>query len=125
MADKESILSDRSLEAQLAFLGKAIAGRRLALDWTQAELAEHSGVSSATLRRLEAGESTQLSNFLRVLRALGLVDVLAALAPEPDPFEEVRAERGRTTRQRASGTRRRAPAPFTWGDGKEPSEKHE
>jgi len=125
MPDKKSILSDRSLKAQLSFLGKAVAGRRLALDWTQAELAEQSGVSPATLRRLEAGESTQLGNFLRVLRALGLVDELAALAAGPDPFEDVRAERGQATRQRASGGRRRAAAPFTWGDGGEPLEADE
>ena len=116
MENKESVLSARSLDDQLAFLGKTIAERRLTRNWTQAELAERSGVSASTLRRLEAGESTQLANFLRVLRALGVVDQLAALAPEADPFEDVRAERGRTARQRASGSRRRAAQPFTWGD---------
>lgn len=116
MEHKSSSLSARSLEGQLAFLGEAVAQRRLGRNWTQAELSERCGVSVATLRRLEAGESTQLANFLRVLRALGVVDELAALAPEPDPFEDVRAERGRTVRQRASGRRQRAAEPFTWGD---------
>lgn len=106
------------VDEQLAYLGQLIASRRLEQDLTQAAVAEASGVSEPTIRRLEAGQSTQLANWLRVLTALGLVDRLAHLEPEPDPFVELREERGKPPRQRASG-KRGAPstdAPFHWGD---------
>lgn len=111
-----SNLSAQTLTDQLKALSGALAHRRLELNWTQDQLAEQSGVSVATLRRLEAGESTQLANWLRVLTALGLVDRLAALAPDRDPFDDLRAQRGTPERQRASGARESAPKPFSWGD---------
>lgn len=70
------------------------ANRRLAEDvaaWrklkglTQAQLADRSGIGSATLARLERGEGgASIENLLKVLRALGILDhVLKAL----DPYE--------------------------------------
>ena len=58
-----------------------------------------------------------------------LSDLLAALEPGPDPFDELRKERGAPKRQRASGTQHvrpdpvnldlgagRASTPFRWDD---------
>jgi hypothetical protein len=69
---------------------------------------------------MEAGESPSLINFVRVLRALDLLDGLDRLLPEatPSPIDEV--ERRGRRRQRA-GTPRVTPAEqrrehWSWGD---------
>lgn len=106
--------------AALAALGGRVARHRLEKNLTQAELAREAGVSKRTLARLEAGESTQLTNLVRVLRALGLVGNLDALvpAPIPSPIEQLRTK-GRV-RKRASGRsadkRPGEPDEWTWGD---------
>jgi len=92
--------------AALAELGARLARERLRRNLTQEALAEEAGVSRATVRRLEAGHSTQLTNLVRILRALGLLENLVALAPEPAvrPLEAL--ERARSERRRASSPRR-------------------
>ena len=92
-------------DAVLAALGERLAQRRLRRDLTQQQLADEAGVSRRTLVRLEAGESTQLTNLVRVLRALGLLENLPALvpAPGPSPLQQLR-NRGKR-RKRASGKR--------------------
>lgn len=86
----------------LAELGRRLARCRLNAGVTQSALAFEAGISKRTLARIEAGESVQLTNFLRLLRALGLVENLEALAPpdEPGPMDLLRM-RGKR-RQRAS-----------------------
>ena len=70
-------------EALLQELGERLAGTRLARNLTQAALAEQAGVAKRTVERLESGEAaTQLSGFVRVCRALGLLERLDALIPE-------------------------------------------
>lgn len=52
---------------------------------TQAQLADRSGVSLATVARLESGDgNVTLDNLLRILRALGIIDNLAKAL---DPYE--------------------------------------
>lgn len=102
----------------LAELGTRLRRHRLDRDVTQAGLAREAGVSKRTVERLEAGESAQLSSFVRVLRALDLLGNLEALVPGslPRPMDELRL-RGRQ-RQRASGHARGEVAAdgWTWGD---------
>ena len=90
-------------EALLQTMGDRLARTRLRRDWTQAALAEEAGVSVPTIKRMEAGRSTQMTNFVRVLRALDLVGGLDALLPEPrvSPLQALRSEGRR--RRRASG----------------------
>lgn len=100
----------------LARLGERLARERLGRNRTQAELAREAGVSVSTVRRLEAGHSTQLANLIRILRALGLLANLEVLVPEPSrrPLDEL--ERRGRERRRASG---KAPPPedgWSWGD---------
>ncbi|MEO0651929.1 MAG: helix-turn-helix transcriptional regulator [Planctomycetota bacterium] len=110
-----SHLSD---DAILERLGRRLGQLRLDQNRTQAELAEEAGVSERTLKRLEGGESTQVRNLVRVLRALDILERVDGLVPEPgpDPLRELRATEGR--RRRASSTREESgPArPWTWGD---------
>ena len=74
-----SSLSD---EAVLAELGRRVVQLRVGLSWTQAELAERSGIGKRTVERLENGESVQALALVRVFRALGLLEPLDALLPE-------------------------------------------
>ena len=106
-------------DAVLKELGGRLAGARIGRNLTQAALAEQAGVSKRTIERLESGEvATQLSGFLRVCRALGLLERIEALLPEamPGPMEQLR-QAGRK-RQRATG-KKTAPGgskTWTWGD---------
>jgi len=98
------MLSD---EAVLTALGGRLAQLRIDSGLTQAELARQAGVGRSTVERLEAGKSTQLSSFIRILRVLGLVDGFLELAPEPglSPMDLLRLKRGRRQRARRSGSK--------------------
>jgi len=106
-------------EAILRELGERLAGARLERNLTQAALAEEAGVAKRTVERLESGEvATQLLGFIRVCRALGLLERLDALIPEGTVSPIAQLERQGRRRQRASG-RKAAPGErkkWTWGD---------
>ena len=102
-----------SVERALSTKGKETRGRILecALGMfrergfdatTMRAIADEAGVSRATIQRLEAGGSAQLSSLVRILAALGRSDDLEQLVPRAPvrPLEELDAERKR--RRRAS-----------------------
>ncbi len=106
-------------EVVLQEMGGRLAGVRVERNLTQAALAEQAGVSKRTIERLESGQvATQLSGFLRVCRALGLLERFEALLPasSPGPMAQLK-QRGRK-RQRASGKKVAAAGgkPWTWGE---------
>lgn len=106
-------------ERILQEVGARLAGARLERNLTQAALAEQAGVSKRTVERLESGEvATQLSGFLRVCRALGLMERFDALVPEPTPSPIARLKLQGRQRKRASGKKAAAPEPkkWTWGE---------
>jgi transcriptional regulator with XRE-family HTH domain len=86
-------------EAILEELGARSARVRLDQNLSQVQLAERAGVSLRTLARMERGEAAvQLSVFVRVCVALGLLEGFDQLLPEPTigPMEELRfREKGR------------------------------
>jgi transcriptional regulator with XRE-family HTH domain len=103
----------------LTELGGRLASIRVGRNLTQAELAEQAGVSKRTVERLESGAvATQLSGFIRVCRALGLVENFESLIPEAvaSPIEQLKRQGRR--RQRASGrkAKRAMAGKWTWGD---------
>ena len=106
-------------EAVLQELGGRLAGVRIEHNLTQAALAEQAGVSKRTVERLESGEvATQLSGFLRVCRALGLLERFETLLPEPVPGPMAQLKQAGRKRQRASG-KKAAPGgskKWTWGE---------
>ncbi len=109
-------LTDQSV---LKELGGRLARTRLERNLTQGALAEQAGLSKRTIERLESGEvAVQLSGFVRVCRALGLVDRLDALIPEPTVSPITQLKLQERVRKRASAPRAAAtgPRPWSWGD---------
>ncbi|MHC4822407.1 MAG: helix-turn-helix domain-containing protein [Planctomycetota bacterium] len=112
-------LSEASI---LEELGARLGRRRLDLGWAQAELASRAGVSKRTIERIEAGASTQLGNWIRVLRAMDLIEAMEGWLPGvgPRPMEMLR--KGRQERRRVSPRRRGSEGsgspqePWSWGD---------
>ncbi|MEO6078371.1 MAG: helix-turn-helix transcriptional regulator [Steroidobacteraceae bacterium] len=106
-------------DAVLSVIGQRLAALRLARNLTQEQLAQQAGLGLRTVQRLELGlAATQLSGFVRVCRALGLVENFETLIPEPaaSPVEQLK-QQGRK-RQRATGrnTAPGTPAKWTWGE---------
>jgi len=108
--------------AVLGELGERLSRTRLERNLTQRELAAEAGVERKAIQRLEAGESVTLLSLIRILRALGLLEVLDGLVPEPTPSPiELLSLQGRR-RRRASGARARGsgrrsqPGTWRWGD---------
>ena len=107
------------IKAQIQRLGQRVQERRLALDWSQAHLAEVAGISLATLSRLERGHSVQLAHWLSVLTALGLGGALdQALPPlEASPLAAWRQREQPKRRASRTGEQRGRPNPdWRWGD---------
>ncbi len=109
-------------DAVLKELGARVARLRLDRNLTQADLAYMAGVGKRTIERLEAGQvAAQLSGFVRVCRALGILDRFEAFLPEPAPSPMALLRLQGHSRRRATG--RRAPEPgtlaekkWTWGE---------
>jgi transcriptional regulator with XRE-family HTH domain len=108
------LASNAAIEADL---GRRIEAIRLGRNVNQTQLAREAGVSRRTITRLENGRGVSLDTLIRVLRALGLADRLAALLPDPSvrPIERVRGK-GRERRRARPQARKKAPAKWTWAD---------
>lgn len=120
----DSSLTDQTL---LKLIGERLAQRRLDQNLTQAQLAEQAGLGVRTVQRLELGEAaTQLSGFVRVCRALGIIEHFDVLLPEPaaSPMAQLaQFKRTGRPRKRASGrkparqpTARDPQKKWTWGE---------
>ena len=106
-------------QAVLDDIGERLAQRRIESDLTQAELARQAGVGRSTVERMEAGHSTQMSSFIRVMRVLNLLEQFFDRFPKPglSPLPLVKSQR--KLRQRASSKRRPAQEPdreWVWDD---------
>jgi transcriptional regulator with XRE-family HTH domain len=105
-------------DAVLGELGRRLGRRRLALQITQAKLAEQAGVSKRTVERIESGKAAQTLSLIRLLRVLGLLQGLDQLIPEigPSPMDLLKLkgkERKRASSRRAAD---RSAEAWSWGD---------
>lgn len=113
----EKIAAD---DAILKELGTRFARLRLDRNLTQSQLAELAGISKRTTERLEAGSvATQLSGFIRVCRALEIIERFDLLLPEPSlsPIDQLKLH-GRT-RQRAAPKKKKKTSSKSWHWGDE------
>jgi len=109
-------LTDESI---LKEMGGRLTSARLGHNLTQAALAEQAGVSKRTVERLEAGEvATQFSGFLRVCRALGLLERFECLIPEvvTSPMEQLKQQGRKRQRATARKAEPGTPKKWTWGE---------
>ena len=84
-----SIAAPKDIEAEL---GRRLEEIRLSQNRNQSQIAEEAGVSRRTITRLENGGGVSLDTFIRVMRALGVVDRFQLLLPDPTirPIDRVR-----------------------------------
>ena len=72
-------------ESALALFGKRMAAFRGRNNWTQADLAQKAGVGKGTVERIERGESVQVLNLVKVLRACGALEMFLGIFPDESP----------------------------------------
>jgi transcriptional regulator with XRE-family HTH domain len=112
---------DQPETALLKELGARLEQARLRSGLSQLDLAAAAGVAKRTVERFEAGQPGSTENFMRLLRALGLVERLDELLPQvaPSPMEQLKPRQKRRKRASTSNKEKR-PSPvaakWTWGD---------
>lgn len=105
--------------AVLQLLGERISTHRLNKNLTQAQLAKEAGVSHSTLTRMEAGDASNTTNLIRVLRALGILENLDLVVPEPavSPIQQLKLAgkvRQRARQPTTSTKTESASGPWAW-----------
>ena len=105
-------------DAVLTEIGERIMRRRLALQMTQADIAEQAGVGKRTVERIEAGASAQMSSLIRIFRVLNLMPGLDQMIPESTSRPMDLLKRKGKVRQRASKSRQsdQTDKPWSWED---------
>lgn len=97
-------------------IGRRLERIRLNKNLTRIELAEQSGVSKNTIERLEAGESVQMTNLIRICRALEILHRFEAVFPQPAVSPIALLNLQGKSRRRASNKRVKVEGTWTWGD---------
>lgn len=113
------ISNQLSEKAVLEELAQRLVRYRVALNLTQEEAAESSGMGKRTLERIESGEDFRVSNLIKLLKTLKMLDVLDELIP-PEQISPVQLlDMKKNRKQRASSSREtHDKEPWHWGDGK-------
>jgi len=60
------------MELNFSNIGESVRKRREELGYTQNDVSEISGVAERTIRSIEGGENSNLSNLVKVMDVLGL-----------------------------------------------------
>lgn len=102
----------------MAELGQRIKDTRIAMNYTQEEMGEQSGVALRTILRIEKGESVNFESVLNVLRVLGVLSNLELLLPEqtvrPTDLADQKPKRKRVTKLRMNSE----VGAWVWGEDK-------
>ena len=104
----------------LSELGQRIKAARIAMPATQKEMAAMTDLSPKTISNLETGKDVSFATVVEVLRALGRLQSLDLMIPEPGPSPSQLAALGKQ-RERASSKASRKPeaqSGWKWGDEK-------
>lgn len=111
------IINALSDEVILVEIGERIAGRRLELHLTQADLAKEAGIGKRTLERVEAGKTAQVTTLIRLFRVLDLLSNLDQMLPEPKTGPiDILKRKGKPRKRAASGYKEsNKEDAWTWG----------
>ena len=97
-------------------LGTRISQYRIALNITQADIAKKSGIAISTVQRLENGEDTKVSNYIKIMAQLGILENFNMLIPEQElDFKAIYEERKIRQRARKTGNEKKE---WIWGEDK-------
>ena len=107
----------KDVQTILTELGETLKLYRVALNLSQADVEEKSGVSKRSISRLEQGGGIQLDNFIKILSALNIEDNLSVLVPniKNRPSYHLEKEHKEKRRARKTGEKKTT---FQWGDEK-------
>lgn len=111
------IKGNENERAVLQEIGTRIKQQRISQDITQAALADKCGISHATVVRIENGEDSKFSNYIKILQAMKLEENMDVLVPEPQPdfkalFEDKTVKKRATTKSNCNGSA------WVWGEDK-------
>ncbi|MCF7913383.1 MAG: helix-turn-helix domain-containing protein [Candidatus Cloacimonetes bacterium] len=109
-----SLVSSSQIEKTIC---QRIEQIRISRNITQKQLANEAGVSLKTITRLENGEGVTLNTFIRVISALGLIQNLEEMLPDPalQPLQLIRNSVKPRLRARPQADKRRK-QDWKWGD---------
>ena len=111
------ISSNENEKNILAELGQRIKQNRILLNITQVELAEKCGISPSTETRIENGEDSKMSNYIKILSGLNMLSNLDILIPEVQPdFKAIYEQK--TSRKRAKLSDKKTTSNWTWNEDK-------
>ncbi len=103
MLDSIYMLADTEICKRIASKIKEV---RLKQNMSQVELADKSGISISTIKRMEDGEMKNFESLIRILRTLGKLDVFVPLIEEeqlsPNEYYELVRKASKPRRKRAS-----------------------
>ena len=93
-------------------LGLRLARMRKQQGYSQTRLADEAGVGVATIRRIEAGQDSQLESWIKILKPLNMIASVDALLPEnfASPMAQVMSD------QKNRRKSKRESAGIVWGD---------
>ena len=111
------ITGNESEQTVLKELGARIKQYRISLNITQAELADKCGISSSTEVRIENGVDSKISNYIKILNALGLMQNLDILIPEIQPDFKALFEQ-KPARQRVKSNNNKRKSNWVWEEDK-------
>jgi transcriptional regulator with XRE-family HTH domain len=85
---------------------------------TQKEIASMTGLSIRSVQRFENGEDISLENFLKILIALNLVDVVNSAIPDLDNRPSAYIDRIKRKEKKRARKPKESQIEFKWGDEK-------
>lgn len=96
-------------------LGSRVQSTRIDLNLSQVQLAKKCGISVSTLVRIENGEDTKLSNIIKLMQGMGILENLNVLIPERQPYYKD-IFYGKPARKRVRAVKKASRSKWTWGE---------
>ena len=111
------ITGNESEQVILKELGMRIKQYRISLNITQMDLAHKCGTSISTVVRMENGVDSKLSNYLKIMNALSLIQNMDILIPELQPDFKALYEQ-KPPRRRVKQKNIKRNSGWVWGEDK-------